>query len=516
MKKTFVTAAALSLLIVALAACSKTPPAAATASTETPAAAAANPNDKELPPAPSPARSVAIPKPVEKTLDNGLRVIVVQHGGTPLVTAELNLLSGSEVDPPSLSGLAGFTANLLTQGTKTRSAPQIAQASEALGASLTAAADWDASRIGITVTTPKTSEALDLLADVVRNPTFAKAEVERQRSQALDGLSVQLQQPRSLASLVATRLLFGTSPYGHSRLGTPASLKQIHSADLVKLHETYYRPDNAVLVFSGDIDGDTAFALAEKVFGSWAKPNYPVPPRPTIDEAPAAAGAVRVVAIDLPGAGQAAVVAVHRLPPRKADDYYAGVITNAVLGGGYSARLNSEIRIKRGLSYGAGSRFQALRDAGVLLAFAQTKNQSAPEVADLIRAEITKLSTEPVPLPELTARKASLIGGFSRGLQTTSGIAEQLGELITQGIDLDAINHTIANAEAVTPAQVQAYAAAHLDVNDVDIVIVGDAKQFSEALGKAYPDLQLIPAASLDLDDALPAATPAPAAARAP
>lgn len=476
---------------LAASACGKAPAPAAPATPSAP--------DKELPPAPGPARGSTLPAPAERTLDNGLRVIVVPHGGTPLVTAEFDILSGSEIDPPTRPGAAAFTADLLTQGTKTRSAPQIAEAGEALGIQLAASADWDATRIGFTATTPKTDAALALLADVVRNPVFADAEIERQRAQALDSLSVALKQPRSLASLVAAKLEYGAAPYGHSRAGTPSSLKQLKRADLVSLHQTYYRPDNAVLIFAGDVDPETTFALAEKVFGDWSKPEAPLA-KPAATDAPAASATPRTIAIDVPGSGQAAVVAISRVPNRTDPDYYSGLVTNAVLGGGYSARLNSEIRIKRGLSYGAGSRFQTLRDGGVLLAFAQTKNESAAEVVGLMRSEIARLGHEPVPAPELAARKANYIGNFSRELETTSGIAEQLATFVAEGISVNEINHTIPQADSIKAEQVQAYAAAHLMPNAIDIVVVGDAQKFREALLKAVPDAAVIPFEKLDLD----------------
>lgn len=465
---------------------------------------------RELPPAPAEPRPVSIPAASEKTLDNGLRVIVVARHGSPLVTAELNVLSGGEVDPEKLPGLADFTAALLTQGTKTRSAPQIAQAAEALGGSLAATADWNVSRAGITVTTPKAAAALALLADVVRNPLFAKTEVERQRAQALDSLRVSLSQPRTLASLVATRLAYGNSPYGHPRMGTPRSLAHLEPADLKALHARYYRPDNAVLLFAGDIDADDAFALAEKSFGGWTRPKTALPKttatasddKPAGADTEAAAAAPRVIVVDMPDAGQAAVVAIHKTEARAAGDYYAGLITNAVLGGGYSARLNEEIRIKRGLSYGAGSRLQALRDDGSLLAAAQTKNPSAAQVVDLILGELGKLSSETVPAAELKARKASLIGNFSRSLETTDGLASQLGSRVTLGIDLDEINHSIESANAITADQVQAYAKAHLDKSGTDIVVAGDTRKFLDALRKTYPQLEVIEAGQLNLDRA--------------
>src|SRR5205085_11953615 len=197
-------------------------------------------------------RSVTVPKPVERTLRNGLRVIVVEHHATPLVAAQLLVKNGGEVDPANLSGLADMTAELLTKGTKTRTAPQIAQEIEALGGELSSGAGWDASRATVNVLASKTGPAMAILADVVRNPVFKDEEIDRLRQQYLDTLSVGMNSPGTLASYVAARVVFGDAPYGHPVSGTPESIPRITREDLVALHDKFYRPDNAVLVIGGD------------------------------------------------------------------------------------------------------------------------------------------------------------------------------------------------------------------------------------------------------------------------
>ncbi|MBC7911655.1 MAG: insulinase family protein, partial [Pyrinomonadaceae bacterium] len=170
---------------------------------------------QETPPAPAAPRSVTIPKPVEKTLKNGLRIIVVESANMPLVTAALMIKSGGEVDAAQLSGAADMTADLLTKGTKTRTAPEIAQAIEALGGEISSGASWDSSIVTVNVMSPKIGQAMDILTDVVRNPTFKEDEIERLREQNLDGLKVALRQPGSVASYVAARVVFGDQAYGH-------------------------------------------------------------------------------------------------------------------------------------------------------------------------------------------------------------------------------------------------------------------------------------------------------------
>src|SRR5947199_235256 len=228
------------------------------------------PAQQETPPPPAAPRSPVLPVPVEKIMTNGLRVIVVERttakGGMPLVSAQLFIKNGGEVDPSNLSGLANLTAALLTEGTATRTAPQIAQAIEALGGSLSTSARWDASSANLVVMSSKLSPALAILADVVRHPAFKDEEIERQRQQLLDQLRVALRQPGALASAAASRVVFGDTPYGHLLTGTPESIKRITRDDIVKFHATYYRPDNAVLVIGGDVRAADAFKLAEKLF----------------------------------------------------------------------------------------------------------------------------------------------------------------------------------------------------------------------------------------------------------
>ena len=466
-------------------------------------AGGAQPAPQETPPPPSAPRSVAVPRPVEKSLKNGLRVVVVEDRDMPLVSAQLLVRNGGEVDPPRLSGLADMTASLLTKGTKTRTAPQIADEVESLGGVITSNAGWDASRAFVNVSSPKTERALAILADVVRNPVFNDEEVERLRQQYLDSLSVALNDPGSVASYVASRVVFGDAPYGHPLSGTPESLKLIRREDIVALHAKYYRPDNAVLVFGGDIRAEEAFRLAERLFGDWARPAGALPAEAAAAKRDAAAGpaARRVVVVDMPGAGQAAVVLARPGISRTDPTYFSGIVTNAVLSG-YSGRLNQEIRIKRGLSYGARSQLDVRREAGPFVASAQTKNPSGAEVASLLLAELGRLGNEPVLDAELVPRKAVLIGGFGRSLETTEGLVNQIASLALYGLSLDEINNYIRNVQGVTAAEIRKFAGTRLGATDAHIVIVGDAKEFLEPLRKQFGTVEVIPLAELDLNTA--------------
>lgn len=453
------------------------------------------------PPPPAPPRSGTFPKPAEQTLPNGLRVIVIERRESPLISAQLLVKNGGEADPVELAGLADMTASLLTKGTQSRDATKIAQEIESLGGSLDSGARWDSSFAQVGVMSARFPQAMEILADVVRRPTFKSEEVERLRQQYLDNLTLALGDPGSIARFVAARVVFGDSPYGHPLSGTTESLTRITAADITKMHGRYYRPDNAILVIGGDIVAKDGFALATKYFGDWQKPTTPLP---SLDSATKAAApkAGRVVVIDKPDAGQAAVYLARTGINRRDPDYFRGIVTNSVLSG-YSGRLNQEIRIKRGLSYGAGSQLDTRRDVGPFVASAQTKNESGAQVADLLLGEISRLSSAPPADVELTPRKAVLIGGFSRNLETVNGLVSQVASLALYGLSLDEINRYINNVQAITTADVQKFAGTRLDAKTSNIIIVGNAKLFLPELQKKYPNVEVIPMTELDLNTAL-------------
>src|SRR5215813_7508814 len=436
------------------------------------------------PPPPTAPRSFQLPKPVEKTLSNGLRVVVIQRPEMPLVTVRMLIRSGGEIDSNDLAGGADMTASLLTRGTTTRSATQIAEQIEALGGFINSSAGWDQSTVSVDVLSARISEAMDIFADVVRNPAFKDEEIERLRRQNLNNLKVSMGQPGSLARLAAGRVIYRDAAYGHPLSGTPESLPRIKRDDIVRIHATFYRPDNAILIFGGDLDPQAGFALAEKFFGTWQKPSTELAKMQFVSPVSDMKNR-RVVVIDMPDAGQAAVLAARTAINRANPDYFKGIVTNSILNG-YSGRLNWEIRVKRGLSYGAGSQLDARRWAGSFSASAQTKNESGAEVAARTLDEVSKLTTADVPETELKPRKASLVGGFARTMETNSGVVGQVAALANYGASFDEINKFVMNVEAVRPEDIRKFAGANLGTDSTSLIIVGDAKKFLPALQKQF------------------------------
>jgi zinc protease len=454
--------------------------------------------EQTTPPPPGPPRAANIPTPTDKTLANGLRVIVIPKQGVPLVAARLLIKTGGEADPADKAGLADMTASLLTKGTATKSAEEIARGVEALGAAIESGAGWDNSYVALSSLANNFGEAMTYVADVVRNPTFKADEVDRLREQNIDALSVNLKDPAQLARFVANRVVYGGGPYGHNLGGTPKSLESVKPEDAVAFHAKWYRPDNAIFVVAGTITPDAAIAIAEKSFGDW-KASGPMP-----ESAGGGAGATqnqekpRVVVIDMPDAGQAAVMVTRRGLARTDPAYITSQVTNAVLGGGYSSRLNEEIRIKRGLSYGAGSGFDFRREAGPFFASAQTKNESAGEVAGIINEQLSAMTSTSVAESELTPRKAVLLGNFGRALETEAGLVSRVATLALYGLPLGDLAHYISDVQGVSAAQVKEFAGAHF--GDENVVIVGDVKKFGDEFKKRFPNAEIIPLAQLDLD----------------
>jgi len=437
-----------------------------------------------------------LPKPVETRLANGLRVIVAHSSDLPLVTADMVIEAGGWADPKGLAGAADMTAGMLTEGTTTRSARDIARQTEALGAVLESGATLEAASITLNVLPDKLEAATAIMADVVRNPSFTAEELERQRAQSLDGLRVAYQEPGQVSAYAAAPIVFAGTPFGHVATGTPESIVRLKAADLTALHSAWFRPDNAILVLTGDITPEQGFALAQRAFGGWVKPHIPMPAIPKVNpQAPP-----RAVVIDLPGTGQAAVNLAKPAIARNDPDYYAGIVANTLLGGGYSSRLNLEIRVKRGLSYGASSSLSANRSTGSFRAAAQTKNETAPQVLELMGEQMKAMGASAVSAEELNARKSNLVGSFGRRLETTNGLAGTLGNLALLDVPLDEITRYTTRVEAVTPAQVQAFAARVLDPAKASVIIAGDAKVFAAELKAKRPDLEVIAVNQLDLD----------------
>lgn len=448
----------------------------------------------DVPPEPGTPQPLRLPSVGNEVLPGGLRLLTVPRAGLPLVTATLYVRAGREADPLGQAGLAGLVGSVINKGCLRQgreiAATQIAREAEALGSALDVSTTWRITSLSMTVTTPQLDAALALLTEVARAPLFKADEIERARTQLLDGLRVTLASPGDVASLTARRAFWGDSAFGAAM--TPASLQRLTRNDVLAFHGRWYRPDNSVLVLAGDVPADAAVRAAAHA-AEWRAGSEPLA---TVKPAAPQSLATQRWIVEMPGSGQSGVTLVAPFAAIDAADRRIGEVAATLLGGGYSARLNQEIRIKRGLSYGAFGGGESQSSGGMFIARTQTKHESGPQVAQLMIDELLRVAREDAPVAELDARKATMVGSFTRQLDTTAALADQVASQWFQGRPLDALGRYVDDVMAVTPAQVREFAAKYWTAERVRVVIAGVVPASSSG------DSRRIPMADLDLDQA--------------
>jgi len=453
--------------------------------------------EREQPPAPGPAVPVTPPVISETKLPTGLAVVTARSGQVPLATMTLVVKGGASTDPRAKAGLAAMAADLVTKGTATRNAERIAAELESLGATISTSAGADGSIVSITAPVANLEAAGRILADVAQNATFPAEELELERKEALDFLSVAMRTPGQLANLVSQPVIYGAAPYGTIMFGTPRSVAGLTREDFAEHHRRWWHPGNSALIVSGGIDAARANALAASLFAGWTGEGpAPAPPASRAGEA----RPVRTIVIDLPGSGQAAVLAAVRGVSRGDVAYYSANAANAVLGGGSSGRLFQEVRVKRALSYGAYSSIVPRLDTGFVTATAQTKNESAADVVKIVLDELDRLAKQPLDRQEVANRIAFLTGAFNRQAETSAGLGGMLANLLQQGLSPSEAARFVANMEAVTPEAASAAAARLAGADRATLIIVGDSAKFIDKLRAVRPDVELIGIDDLDLD----------------
>lgn len=436
-------------------------------------------------PEPGPLRPLPAPEVTEERLpDNGLTLIVAPRPGLPLVSVALVVRCGPAFDPLGRRGCCELMAALLTKGALRRGrlfeSGALARQAEALGSAVSVRVEERLLVLEMTVLAPRAGEALALLSDLLRQPLLASADLQAARAQLRDALALRLQDPAVLAGLVARRTAWGRHPQG--RVTTPDSLMGVRREDVVALHRRCVRPDRVAVVLAGDVDRGQARGLVRTVMDGWRRPAEPFADEPALGPRPGLTAAsewtepllTSTWLVNLPSAAQSSVLVCAPFVGTDAADHPAGHLAAAVIGAGYSARLTQEIRIRRGLSYGVTGRLEQQRDAGLFLSSAQTEHAHAAEVAALMQAQLLALAQQqPVGAAELSARRAALLGGFARQLDTTSGLVARLGDHWAAGHPGDHLARWPERLEAVSPAQVGDFARRHWTPERLRTVIVG-------------------------------------------
>jgi len=463
----------------------------------------------ESPPGPLPARDVKFPPYEIRTLPNGLQVVVVLHHEQPIVSLRMLVRAGAANDPTGKQGLASMVSSLLDQGTKSRSAAQIADTIDSIGGGLGAGAGSDLSFANVLVMKDSFGFGLELLSDVIRNPAFAPEELERQRQQALSGLRVGDESPDYVAGLVFERLVYGFHPYGLPATGTRESLAAITTEDLRVFHDRYYRPNNAILAIVGDTTVEEAFVAAGRVFDSWGRGPVPVP---AVVEPPAPTR--RVVIVNKPDAVQTEIRVGHLGIPRNDPDYLAFDLAVKILGGQGGNRLQWVLRSERGLTYDASADIQALKEAGDFAAETSTRTETTAEALRIVIDEINRMQREPVSSRELASAQAYLAGSFPLTIETPDAIAAQVLNVLFYQLPLTEIETYRERVNAITPGDIQRVARKYLRPDRLSVVLVGNAAQFADQLkGVGFDQYELVNLSDLDLTSADFRRVPQPAPA---
>jgi zinc protease len=448
-----------------------------------------------LPPL-KPAQPLKLPGIVRKELPNGLKLVIIEDHRQPAVWLRLAIGAGSIRDPKDKTGLAHMTAEMLDKGTTSRSEAQIADKIDGLGATLGASATEDYLTVSSSGLSAYSDDLFDLLADITLHPTFPKQELERTRTRTLSGIVASLGQPSTVADAAIRRKVYGAHPYGNFASGTQTTVKALTEQDLVGFHDRLFAPNNATLFIVGDITTDQATAKATAQFGAWKRIDVPPMPAPPAD-GPASGGA-QITIIDRPGAAQTEV-RVGLLTTGFSDpNRPVSRVASAVLGlGQFEGRLTKEIRVKRGLTYGAASFFDRKGEAGIFMITTFTKNASTGEVVKIALEEARRLQQEPTPAEELQERKEFLNGSFAVSVATTPGVLQRLIPAVLYGAGPEELTRYSTDVQAVSASQIEEYMRT-LPLDRPQIVLVGDASAI-EAQVKPFGTVTVIPSGSLDL-----------------
>ncbi|MCD9046388.1 M16 family metallopeptidase [Luteimonas sp. MHLX1A] len=408
---------------------------------------------------------------IEHRLDNGLTVWVLpRQGGLPKVNYVLAVRGGLASDPKGLPGMSNLLAGLLQEGTATRSSVQIAEELQRLGASMGASASSDGLLVMASGLSSSAQPLADLFADVVRNPAFPANEVQLAKTNALQSLKAMEAQPGYQANRAMGRLLFGDHPYGNT-LPTEAGITATDVTGLQAAHTARFRPDQALLVIAGPVDGDQALALARSAFGDWRGEGEGVAAVPAPDYPTQA----QFVLIPRAGSVQSAV-RIGR-PAFDADDDRAipAALANTILGGGFDSRLMRNLREDKGYTYGAGSSFGLRAQGGAFQAQADVRNEVTGAAIGEFLKEFEAMRTSAVQADELQRAKRYTAGTYLFQNQLQGAVASALASNWVLGRPADYLSSYVDRTSRVTAAQVQAVAREFFDPARQSIVVVGDA-----------------------------------------
>ncbi|MBN2241880.1 MAG: insulinase family protein [Acidobacteria bacterium] len=435
---------------------------------------------RSAPPAAGPMPGLALPAPRSFCLGNGFNVFFIGQHNLPIVSANVIVLSGSERNPPDRPGLASFTAGMLDEGTRRRSALEIAADADRIGASLHTGSSMDLSYLAVRTLKKNADAAFELIADVLLNPAFDPAEMERIRHDRLTHIQQQKDNPAILGAIAFFGAVYGAGhPYGHTEIGTEKSNRSMTREHLAGFYGSGYVPANAALVVAGDMTESELRRLAGRYFGGWEGPasEFSVPGNSHGRNR-------RVVIVDRPEASQTVLRIGHAGVSRAHPDYVPIDVMNTALGGLFSSRINLNLREKNGFTYGASSSFVFRRgDGPFLVGTSVHAAATAPAVAEIFR-ELERMRESEVAPQELETAKDSIALSLPGLFETTADAASSIGQLFTYGLPPTWFRDLPERIRRISAAEVLRVAREHLKPEEAVVVAVGDRGKIESELGK--------------------------------
>jgi zinc protease len=430
--------------------------------------------DRTMPPRVGPPPALRLPAIQKRQLSNGLPVWMVELHEVPVAQINLIAFSGSAADPAGKFAVTSLTTAMLEEGAGSRSALQIADAIDFLGADLVTGSTYDASAVRLHVPVARVSDALAIMADVALRPTFPQEELARLKRQRLTMLLQARDDPATIAAQAFPRILYGRMHrYGTSTMGMADTIQSLTASDLRDQYAVTFRPNGSTLLVVGDVVPDKVVPLLESNFGSWRSD---APARPPVSLPPVNSPSSReVYLIDKPDAAQSEIRIGGIGAPRSTPDYFPIQVMNTILGGAFSSRLNMNLREQHGYAYGASSAFDMRTAAGPFVAAAAVQTDKTAQALKEFFNELNGISQR-VPEEELSRAKNYVSLRFPSGFESTGDISRRLEELLIYGLPEDYFSKYVQNIEAVTSADVQRVAQKYIQPNRALVVVVGDRK----------------------------------------
>ncbi|MEE8329561.1 MAG: pitrilysin family protein [Thermodesulfovibrionia bacterium] len=406
-------------------------------------------------------------------LENGLTLLIVERHNLPIVMVSVLIKAGSLNEPEEKAGLASLTAGLLTAGTKKRTASQISEEGEFVGASLSTSGGIDYVTVALSVLKKDVLLGFDLLSDVILNPVFPEKEINKKIKQIKASLKAREDKPGFVALKAFKKEVFGMHPYGRLASGRPETLDRIKRADLIDYHLTYYAPNNAIMSVVGDITPEEVNGLLKEHFSEWLAREIKIPSFPEIKKNKNR----KAVVIDK-DLTQANIIMGHLGISRGNPDYYKVSVMNYILGsGGFASRLMQNIRGEKGLVYDIHSFFAGSKYSGFFKVGLQTKNESANTAIGEVLKEIKKIRDIPVSETELSDAKAFLTGSFPMRIETSRLISSFLVAVEYYGLGMDYIDNYPDYINSVTKEDVLNVAKKYLYPEEFILVVVGNQEK---------------------------------------